>query len=77
MLCLSGGELPVTRLRMQPYTIGPESWGGGDYVPQQEVSEQVTLICHFAHELGGDKLEKLKTELLGLADFGFEPRGRL
>ncbi len=48
---------------------------GGDYVPEQEVSAQVAVICYFTEELSADKLEKLKAELFGLADFGFDPGG--
>ncbi len=47
--------------------------GWGDYVPEQEVSAQVAVICYFTEELSADKLEKLKAELFGLADFGFDP----
>jgi ribosomal protein L11 methyltransferase len=48
--------------------------GWGDYFPETEISEQVTITCYFSErELSPEELEQLRRDLLGLEQFGFDP----
>ncbi|MDI9442024.1 MAG: 50S ribosomal protein L11 methyltransferase [Firmicutes bacterium] len=47
--------------------------GWGDYVPEAEVSDEVTISCYLAQELSGKRLADLKQDLLNLVEYGFDP----
>lgn len=47
--------------------------GWGDYFPEINPSEQVTISCYFAEEFGSAKIGQLTAELQNLAKYGFEP----
>jgi len=47
--------------------------GWGDYFPEFEHSEQLTITCYFSAPLGANELKEIKMEILALSEFGFEP----
>lgn len=50
-----------------------QALGWGDYFPEQDFSELITITCYFSEALSSNELIELKNELIYLKRFGFNP----
>lgn len=47
--------------------------GWGDYFPELDPSDLITITCYFSEKLTQEELEQIKDDILALKKYGFDP----